>query len=175
MKLNKLAASVSTALGIALSGTVFANTATFDGQFGNPVSYTEDGITFTNSGSEHLHLGDLWTNAIGNYAGCCADPIDITFSGGTFTLTSLDILYDDGRPTMIIGSNAATYTVSGLGHVEFGSLFAGVTSVHWTTTGQSVADNVTVTAVPEPEAYVMLLAGLGLLGFMARRRKESAV
>ncbi|MCG7757694.1 MAG: FxDxF family PEP-CTERM protein [Nitrosomonas sp.] len=32
-----------------------------------------------------------------------------------------------------------------------------------------------VSAVPEPETYAMLLAGLGLLGFMARRRKESAV
>jgi len=29
--------------------------------------------------------------------------------------------------------------------------------------------------IPEPETYAMLLAGLGLLGFMARRRKESAV
>jgi len=28
-----------------------------------------------------------------------------------------------------------------------------------------------VTAVPEPETYAMLLAGLGLVGFMARRRK----
>lgn len=28
--------------------------------------------------------------------------------------------------------------------------------------------------VPEPEAYVMLLAGLGLLSFTARRRKQSA-
>lgn len=29
-----------------------------------------------------------------------------------------------------------------------------------------------VSAVPEPETYGMLLAGLGLLGFMARRRKQ---
>ena len=31
-----------------------------------------------------------------------------------------------------------------------------------------------VTAVPEPESYAMMLAGLGLLGFLARRRKAQA-
>lgn len=31
-----------------------------------------------------------------------------------------------------------------------------------------------VTAVPEPETYAMLLAGLGLLGFMARRKTQNA-
>ncbi|UJP04329.1 MAG: PEP-CTERM sorting domain-containing protein, partial [Nitrosomonas sp.] len=30
-------------------------------------------------------------------------------------------------------------------------------------------------AIPEPETYAMLLAGLGLLGFMARYRKLSAI
>jgi hypothetical protein len=37
-------------------------------------------------------------------------------------------------------------------------------------------DGLSVTAVPEPESYAMLLAGLGLLGFAARRRtlKEAA-
>ncbi|PXW83901.1 putative secreted protein with PEP-CTERM sorting signal [Nitrosomonas sp. Nm84] len=36
-----------------------------------------------------------------------------------------------------------------------------------------IIDNISL--VPEPETYAMLLTGLGLLGFMARRRKESAV
>ena len=39
---------------------------------------------------------------------------------------------------------------------------------------QFYISSLTVSAVPEPETYAMLLAGLGLLGFMARRRKESA-
>jgi hypothetical protein len=33
-------------------------------------------------------------------------------------------------------------------------------------------DEVQITAVPEPETYAMLLAGLGLIGGIARRRKE---
>lgn len=32
-----------------------------------------------------------------------------------------------------------------------------------------------VSAVPEPETYAMLLAGLGMIGFMARRRKNDSV
>ena len=32
----------------------------------------------------------------------------------------------------------------------------------------------TSTLIPEPESYAMLLAGLGLMGFVARRRKQNA-
>ncbi len=38
----------------------------------------------------------------------------------------------------------------------------------------ALLDNVSVSAVPEPETYAMFLAGLGLLGFVARGRKPNA-
>jgi hypothetical protein len=42
------------------------------------------------------------------------------------------------------------------------------------TTHQFYLGAATVAAVPEPESYAMLLAGLGLMGGIARRRKNSA-
>jgi hypothetical protein len=38
----------------------------------------------------------------------------------------------------------------------------------------SFSDSLRITTVPEPESYAMMLAGLGLLGFAARRRKLRA-
>jgi hypothetical protein len=34
--------------------------------------------------------------------------------------------------------------------------------------------NLTIAAVPEPETYAMMMAGLGMVGFMARRRRRVA-
>lgn len=36
-----------------------------------------------------------------------------------------------------------------------------------------VLDNISVTAVPEPETYALMLAGLGLMATVARRRKQN--
>ena len=39
--------------------------------------------------------------------------------------------------------------------------------------GSMMGEQLPVAAVPEPQTYAMMLGGLGLLGFMARRRKRS--
>lgn len=36
-----------------------------------------------------------------------------------------------------------------------------------------IIDNIVLTAIPEPETYAMLIAGIGLLGFLARRRRNA--
>lgn len=56
--------------------------------------------------------------------------------------------------------------------------WGGLTSVKFTTSGvgqtHSAIDNITINAVPEPETYAMMLAGLGILGFAARRKRTAA-
>lgn len=47
----------------------------------------------------------------------------------------------------------------------------------FSTSSSLSVDNVSVsavTAVPEPETYAMMLAGLGAIGFLSRRRKQAA-
>jgi hypothetical protein len=88
----------------------------------------------------------------------------------------------------VVGSFADTTTTSqtfsGLsGALTFQTLhlntsFQNLQSVELTASGASnvraLYDNFSVNNVPEPETYVMMLVGLGLLGFVARRRKQEA-
>lgn len=174
MNVKKIAAATAIAFGAFASGSALAATATFTTGGGSPASYTEAGITFTSlypGGHVHLTGSEIFNHD----GGCCTNPIQIT-AGGTFTLSSLDVTFFSGSGSFV-GSNAAVYTVTGTGSINFGSLFAGVSSVMWNSNdtssfGQMNIDNVTVNAIPEPETYAMLLAGLGLMGFAARRRKQ---
>jgi hypothetical protein len=66
-----------------------------------------------------------------------------------------------------------TFRIIGIGVTntppEAFGMFNGGTYVTSATTGFFA---MAVAPIPEPETYAMLLAGLGLIGFMARRRKQ---
>ena len=58
------------------------------------------------------------------------------------------------------------------------SLVAAADGYFYKVTGSAIAPGAAyslasaITPVPEPETYVMMLAGLGALGFLARRRRN---
>lgn len=80
------------------------------------------------------------------------------------------------NPAVSYGINAGesiTFSLSGVSAANFsdGSLRFGV---HLQGLPGGASESL-VSAVPEPQTYAMLLAGLGLLGFTANRRRQSFV
>lgn len=183
----------SAALSVA-SAAASATTITFDALPGTTgdtfASYSEAGYTV-------VKLGD-WkeAHAFGNPAPSVFVESfrDAPFGtlgvfksgGGEFTFESLDLNLTEAGGYKIRG------LLGGLGGVEqfsFASFPAGspdFTTVVSTSSakidilvldvglggaGSFNVDNIKVSAVPEPETYVFLAAGVGVIGLMARRRK----
>lgn len=100
------------------------------------------------------------------------------FSGGTAqpgsTLTSLyagagiDIVGQDISPSMASGYYVLVAGLSAGSHVVS---YGGSTNAFGGFSYQVTA-NIDVTPVPEPEAYLLMLSGLSLIGWAARRRQK---
>jgi len=71
---------------------------------------------------------------------------------------------------LVNAANSSGWT--SLGNVRVMNLYSGYSSGVFSGPGQSQL-YLMPTPVPEPETYAMLLAGLGLMGFMARRRRQA--
>ena len=134
---------------------------------GNTISSFDSVASFAGVAFDGTYL--YTTN--GFYSG--DDSIEKWSTSGSF-LGSISTGYNDGAG-IGYSSTDNTFWVGYLGgevrHFDTtGTLLGGFTA------GSAAHDGLEVYApIPEPETYAMLLAGLGLLGFMARRRKESAV
>ena len=108
-------------------------------------------------------------------------------SGGTLNMAFTGIsIYSAGADNAIGGSgaNADTqladfYNAAGLNSYSVaigpnagGTFFMNVVGFANGTLGGQYNGSISVTAVPEPESYAMLLAGLGVMGAIALRRNK---
>lgn len=161
------------------------------------------GMTLTGGGSGgNVQVFDITASALGsvnyfNFANLNAtvgvkDTLILNISGTSASLqggygnfANYNVLYNFFEATNLnIGNTGLTGTVlaplatvigSGniIGTAVVGN-WAASTTVE-TGAGFQAADVAGfVSAVPEPETYAMLLAGLGLVGFMARRRRKAS-
>ena len=96
-----------------------------------------------------------------------------TFAGNVMALTSIT---SDGNLNMSCGrllANVGKVGLNGVGStISTGCLgSSGVSGTVASASGSGGLDQ--VAAIPEPETYAMLLSGLGLMGFVARRRQRN--
>ena len=103
--------------------------------------------------------------------------------GGNFFSSSSSGLFTAGSVTLTAtdGSSSSTQTIVGstvssfLGFVSNGPITSmTLASVQGAAPIWPTVDNLTigVGVVPEPQTYALMLAGLGMVGFLARRRRR---
>jgi len=120
-----------------------------------------------NSSLDYLATQGSW-NALGNwYIGGDGDP------SGNLSQLSFFQYVGSAATTVHNGTASGTFT---LGPGDYTIFVGGDDIVAKSATDAATLYGVSlnVAAVPEPETYAMLMAGLGLLGVVARRKKQAA-
>jgi hypothetical protein len=181
---------IGVAGGMALaSAAARGEVMTFDplpADFAMVTSYTEDGIQIASGSPNHFHTvsdGSGGTAAL--FFQSDGFPQTVTFSGGTYTLSSIDFLFgfSGGIEALFTSSSGSVETVSSIGTHDFGSGFSGISFFtiafqNGDTGSGFTLDNIRLNAtssVPEPATWAMMLFGFGAVGFAMRRRKIVAL
>ncbi len=141
-------------------------------------------ISFSTTSAAVNGLNGIWANniggnsqAFGTFTVSGSMPSVLSFTGTSFA-------YDPSQGNLLMHVNVFGLTQSNTYSSFFQADYTGTDTRRLYAYGGSAEGTVdvgalrtefsNVSAVPEPETYAMMLAGLGLLGFAARRRKQKA-
>lgn len=196
MNLKNLAIGTALVMGSMLSGVAFAATLTFEGVsntiYNSPITRSGFNIGNPVGDEQHFHvIVSLCCGLPSNGTGVLLNDRDtrlfiVEQSALAFALGSFDVA------TALANYPAVGLTIEGFFHggstgiISLASLGSGYTTLNGAVLGSIdrlifdgigggggfIVDNLTLNPIPEPETYAMLLAGLGLLGLAARRRKQ---
>ena len=148
----------------------------FDVNFGKLTSATLEFVTFRDEVTPTMSFNAL----INNFTAFNIDGLIVKLTGGAV----FQMPYGSVTPTFgTLGSTGTTptmsssYLSSGEGFaINFGNPLSQGGQSDWTVNFSAVEAGstfgVTISAVPEAQTYAMLLAGLGLVGSIAVRRRD---
>jgi len=137
---------------------------------------------FADNGSSSL-LSQSWTIGSLNSGSLAVGSYFQNYVDGWFDLPSFTIFQTDATGNLVTADFVGTtyspnhsdsFGTGGNVRLYNGGLqdYFGNTALFSPRQSQSPSNWTVTAAIPEPETYAMLLAGLGLLGFAARRRKQ---
>ena len=166
----------------AHAATVFSDNHSSLGALASPGQLTD---TFTASAGAALLSFEIQGYGSLDGANDYADVFKLSVNGTTLLTGSWD-LGGGGANVIYLNPNNATVNAQATSYFGGGkasvyipiALLSGLNSITYSYSGnaQGLGDEgwginaVNVSAVPEPGTYAMLLAGLGLVGFMMRRK-----
>jgi hypothetical protein len=146
----------------------------FAGLTFGPNMYTTDSYSGT--------FSNISGTSIANFYPCCTAVTEFSFST-IVSAAAFTFVTNEGTSTFIAKLNGtAVDSFTGPTSTSGSTNFYGFTGISFNSieiqsggvNNAYLIDNVqSVTAVPEPETYALMLAGLGLIGTIARRRKQA--